>query len=289
VAALYYRLRYVASAQLILANQRGLVQAGAGIALTRYSTGRNPQADPLQSRVAQARLDAQALALDSDAAELQAELAALRGQPEHEVLAVEPLIVTVDSLRRHRAASERSQSEAIEGHPRLAAVEAMIAAREADARTERLQGRPDFALMARYGARPLGDDFASFAVGVRLPIWAGRKQGASAKAADLEADAARASLEQERASLIAELRTIRVKLRTGESRLTLLVTRIVPAAQATAESSLRGYQVGTVPFATLLAAQDALYAAELEVAEVAAEHLTHTVMLEQLVAQEVTS
>ncbi len=289
VAALYYRLRYVTSAQLILAKQRGLVEAGADVALARYSTGRIPQADPLQSRVAQARLDAQALALDAEGAELRAELAAVRRQSEHEVLAVEPLIVTADSLSRHLAASDRFQSDVVEGHPRLAAMEAMITAREQDASTERLQARPDIEVMARYGARPLGADFASFAVGIRLPIWAGRKQITSAKAADLEAEAARASLEQERASLTKELRTIRAKLRAGESRLTLLVHRIVPAAQAMAEASLRGYQVGTVPFATLLAAQDALYAAELEVAEVAAEHLTHTVMLEQLVAQEVTS
>ena len=288
VAALYYRLRYVTSAQLTLANQRRLVEAGADIALAGYSTGRNPQTDPLQSRVARARLDAQALALDAEGAELRAELAALRGQPEQDDLAVEPLIITADSLRRHQTTLERAGAEAIDGHPRLSAMEAMIAAREQEARTERLLARPDFAVMARYGARPLGADFASLAVGVRLPIWAGRKQLTSARAAGLDADAARASLEQERATLTAELHTMTAKVKAGESRLTLLVNRIVPAARATAESSLRGYQVGTVPFTTSLAAQDALYAAELEVAEVAAEHLTHLVMLEQLVTPEVT-
>jgi cobalt-zinc-cadmium efflux system outer membrane protein len=287
VAALYYRLRYVASARLTLAKQRGLAAAGAGVALARYGAGRNPQADPLQTRVAQARLEAQALAFDTEDAELRAELAALRGQRQGEALSIQPLVVTPDSPAFHRVGMAPAESQAIESHPRVAAMEAAVVAREQDARGERLQARPDFAVMARYGARPLGADFASVAVGVRLPIWAGRKQLASARAAELDVEAARATLAQERAGLAAELQTVKAKVRAGENRLKLLVSRIVPGARATVESSLRGYRVGTVTFASLLAAQDALYAAELEVAAVAAEHLTHLVMLEQLVSPEV--
>jgi hypothetical protein len=41
-----------------------------------------------------------------------------------------------------------------------------------------------------------------------------------------------------------------------------------------------------VEFLTVLATEDALYRAELDAARVAAEHLTHFVMLEQLLTPE---
>jgi outer membrane protein TolC len=49
---------------------------------------------------------------------------------------------------------------------------------------------------------------------------------------------------------------------------------------------LRSYRVGQAPFLTVLAAEDSLYRAELEAAMVAAEHLTHLVMLQQLLEEE---
>ena len=62
--------------------------------------------------------------------------------------------------------------------------------------------------------------------------------------------------------------------------------RVVPSARATVEATLRNYRVGQVQFLTVLATEDALYRAELDAARVAAEHLTHLVMLEQLLGPE---
>src|SRR5437867_5839769 len=64
---------------------------------------------------------------------------------------------------------------------------------------ERLEGRPDFTLMARYGYRPrvIGynfPDFFSAFVGIRLPLWASRKQHRMADAA--RADYAAAGAER---------------------------------------------------------------------------------------------
>jgi outer membrane protein TolC len=83
---------------------------------------------------------------------------------------------------------------------------------------------------------------------------------------------------------VEEIRTVRAQIRAGATRLRLLTEQVVPAAQATVDASLRVYRVGNVEFLTVLAAEDALYRAELDAARVAAEHLTHFVMLEQLLA-----
>src|SRR5581483_8182927 len=107
-----------------------------------------------------------------------------------------------------------------------------------------------------------------------------------ADAARADADAARAALAEERAALAEEIRTVRAQIRSEADRIRLLSDQVVPSARATVDASLRVYRVGKVEFLTVLAAEDALYRAELEAAQVAAAYLTHLVMLEQLLAPE---
>jgi outer membrane protein TolC len=147
---------------------------------------------------------------------------------------------------------------------------------------EQLGARPDFNITTRYGARPLGADFFSAFVGLRLPLWAGRKQGRLADAAKADAEAAREELVEETVALEAELQVVRAGVASGAARLRLLMSQVIPSAGAAVEAVLRGYRVGQVPFLNVIAAEDSLYRAELEAAMVAAEHLTHLVMLEQL-------
>jgi outer membrane protein TolC len=153
-------------------------------------------------------------------------------------------------------------------------------------RVEQLGARPDFTIMTRYGARPIASDFFSAFVGIRLPLYAGRKQLRLADAARADADAARAALAEEQADLAEEIRTVQAQIRSGATRLRLLTDGVVPSAQATVDATLRNYRVGQVEFLTVLATEDALYRAQLDAARVAAEHLTHLVMLEQLLSPE---
>ena len=282
VAELYDRLRYVVTARTALQDQRGLLAAAVEIATTRYATGSAPQSDPLQARVALARLDAEDAELAEEEAMLRARLGALRNVIEPEQLAVEPIQPDAVALGRQPGMSGEGGPDSLSWHPRLAAREAALEAAEHTARVEQLGARPDFSVRTRYGARPLGSDFFSAFVGVRLPLWAGRKQNRLADAARADADAARAALAEERAALDAELRTALAGVASGETRLRLLTAQVVPAAEATVDAVLRSYRVGQAPFLNVLAAEDALYRARLDAARIASEHLTHLVMLEQL-------
>jgi cobalt-zinc-cadmium efflux system outer membrane protein len=284
-AELYYRLRYVVTARSTLERQRKLLTTGVDISTARYATTTAPQSDPLQARVALARLETEEADLAAEEAELRAELTALRNVSGTDSLSIEPIRpVDVLAVRTHAAASVLSDSLA--GHPRVLAKQAAVEAADQNARVEALGARPDFTFMTRYGARPLGADFFSAFVGVRVPLYAGRKQSRQAEAARADADAARASLAEEQASLAADLRRTFAQVRSGETRLRLLVERVVPAADATTQAALRSYRVGRIEFLTVLAAEDALYRAQLDAARVAAEHLTHLVMLEQLLSRE---
>jgi outer membrane protein TolC len=79
---------------------------------------------------------------------------------------------------------------------------------------------------------------------------------------------------------------MRAKLRSEAARLQLLTDQIVPSSQATVDATLRSYRVGQVQFLTVLATEDALYRAQLDAARVAADYLTHLIVLEQLLSPE---
>jgi len=290
VALLYYRLRYVMAAQRTLLRQRSLLQAAVEISTARYGTGSVPQDDPLQARLALARLDTEEAALGAEEAGLRADLRAVRGIRGPERLAVTPILadsvagLLVEAGARH--AAQLSGTDPLVAHPRLEVLRAGIAAADQTARAEALSARPDFEVMARYGARPLGADFFSAFVGIRIPLWAGRKQRLLAQAARLDAEAARQGLEAEQAALAAELERTLADARAGAARLGLLVHRVLPVSREAVDAALRGYRTGQSGFLSVLTAQDARYRAELEAGEVAAEHLTHLVMLDQLLQPE---
>lgn len=294
-AELYYQLRYVVTARATLVRQRQLLATGVDISTVRYASTTAPQSDPLQARVALARLDTEKADLAAQEAELRARLKALRNVSGPDSLSVEPIRPEQVPTDLHPA-SGTATGEPVESigpdslleHPRLTVRRAEIEAAERTVRVEQLGARPDFTIMARYGARPIASDFFSAFVGIRLPIYAGRKQLRLADAARADADAARAALAEEQAGLAEEIRTVQARIRSDATRLRLLTDRVVPSAQATVDATLRNYRVGQVQFLTVLATEDALYRAQLDAARVAAEHLTHLIMLQQLLSPEDT-
>jgi outer membrane protein TolC len=234
-----------------------------------------------------ARLDAEDANLAEQQARAGAELKALRNVRGSERLTIELIRPETVPVVLHRAQRITALTpDSLPAHPRLTARRAALEAAERNIRVEQLGARPDFNITTRYGARPLGADFFSAFVGIRLPLWAGRKQSRLADAARADADAARAELAQETVALEAELEAAQAAVASGETRLRLLTTQVIPSAWATVEAVLRSYRVGQAPFLNVLAAEDSFYRAELDAAMVAAEHLTHLVMLEQLLLQE---
>jgi outer membrane protein, heavy metal efflux system len=285
-AELYYRLRYILTARAILERQRRLLAAAVDIATTRYATTSAPQSDPLQARVALTRLDTERADWAEQQAKVGAELKALRNVRGPERLTIELIHPDSVLLAVHRRRDTILGQGALPDHPRLLSRRASVEAAERTARAEQLGGRPDFTITTRYGARPLGADFISAFVGVRIPLWAGRKQSRLVAAARADADAARADLAEETVALEADLEAAQAGVASGEARLRLLTTQVVPSAAATVEATLRSYRLGQSPFLNVLAAEDSLYRAELDAVMVAAEHLTHLVMLEQLLLKE---
>lgn len=292
MGAAYYRLRYVITALATVNAQRRLLDASVELSTTRYAAGVAPQSDPLQAKLARDRLASEEAALQGEYTAALAAVNALRDRPVADTVPVTPLDPA--ELREALAplpAGDSLVALALGTHPRLAARRAAVEQATQQIRVERLGARPDFTLSLRYGYRPavggvnLPDFFSAF-LGVRLPIWAGRKQHRLADAARADSSGAAAMLRDEEAQLARGVVATAARVEAARRRLELLVDGVVPAARATVSSVLRTYQVGRGEFLTLLAVEDALYRAELEAAAVAADYQTQLITLRQLVGGE---
>ncbi len=293
MAAAYYRLRYAVTALQTVSQQRTLLDASVQLSTTRYATGAAPQSDPLQAKLARDRLQSEVFALESERAAALGAVNALRARAPGDSAPVPPLDpAAVRTGTTPLPSTDSLVAMVLAAHPRLAARRAAVDQATRTIQVERLGARPDFTLSVRYGYRPpfqgqfkLPDFFSAF-VGLRLPVWAGRKQNRLADAARADSIGAAADLRDAELQLSRDVSATAARVAAARQRLVLLLDGILPAARGTVESVRRSYQVGRTEFLTLLAVEDAEYRAELDAAAVAADYQAQLVMLRQLIAEE---
>ncbi len=292
MAAAYYRLGYTVTALETLRHQRELLEAAVQLSTTRYATGAAPQSDPLQAKLARDRLRSEEFTLESERVAALAAVNALRNRASGDTVTVTPIDpAAVRAGVTAEAPTDSLVALALATHPRLAMGRAAVDAATRTIQVERLAARPDFTLTLRYGYRPRAfnvnfPDFFSAFVGVRLPVWAWRKQNRLADAARADSTGAAAGLQNAELQLSREVTETAARVEASRQRLALLVDGVLPTARGTVESVLRSYQVGRAEFLTLLSVEDARYRAELEAAAVAADYQAQLVMLRQLTAGE---
>ena len=292
VAAAYYRLRYAVTALETVHRQRELLEAAVQLSTTRYATGTAPQSDPLQAKLARDRLRSEEYALESERTAALAAVNALRNRAPGDSVPIAP----IDPAVVRRAVTPMSPADslvalALAAHPRLGARRAAVDQATRTIQVERLGARPDFTVTLRYGYRPRAfnfnfPDFFSAFVGLRLPVWAWRKQNRLADAARADSNGAVAGLRDAELQLSREVTEAAARVQASQQRLALLVDGVLPNARGTVESVLRSYEVGRAEFLTLLSVEDAGYRAELEAVAVAADYQSQLVMLRQLTAGE---
>jgi len=292
MAVAYSRLGNTVTALETLRHQRELLDAAVQLSTMRYATGAAPQSDPLQAKLARDRLRSEEFALESERVAALAAVNALRNRAPGDTVPVTP----IDAAALHGGVVPPPSTDslvalAVATHPRLAARRAAVDAATRTIQVERLGARPDFTLTLRYGYRPRAfnfnfPDFFSAFVGLRLPVWAWRKQNRLADAARADSTGAAAGLRDAELQLSREVTEAAARVQGSQQRLALLLDGVLPNARGTVESVLRSYQVGRAEFLTLLSVEDARYRAELEAVAIAAEYQAQLVMLRQLTAGE---
>src|SRR5438046_290665 len=292
MAVAYYRVSYAETALETLRHQRELLDAAVQLSTTRYATGAAPQSDPLQAKLARDRLRSEEFALEGERVAALAAVNALRSRAPADSVPVTP----IDPAALRAGVAPRPPADslvalALATHPRLAVRRAAVDAATRTIQVERLGARPDFTLTLRYGYRPRAfdfnsPDFFSAFVGLRLPVWAWRKQNRLADAARVDSTVAAASLRDTELQLSREDTETAARVQASQQRLALRVAGGPPNTRGPAACVLRSYQVGRAEFLTLLSVEDARYRAELEAVAVAADYQTQLVMLRQLTAEE---
>src|SRR5712691_3901438 len=277
MAVAYYRLGYSVTALETLRHQRLLLDAAVQLTTTRYATGTAPQSDPLQAKLARDRLRSEEYALESERTAALAAVNALRNRAPGDSAPVTPIDpAAVRSAVTSVSPADSLVALALAAHPQLGARRAAVDQATRAIQVERLGARPDFTLTLRYGYRPRAfnfnfPDFFSAFVGLRLPVWAWRKQNRLADAARADSTGAAAGLQDAELQLSREVTETAARVEASQQRLALLVDGVLPTARGTVESVLRSYQVGRAEFLTLLSVEDARYRAELEAVAVAAD------------------
>ncbi|MBO9547572.1 TolC family protein [Caulobacter sp.] len=244
-----YATAEAAEERLVLAKERvELAQADARAARLLVDNGKEAELRALQAQAAVSAAQAEQSRAEAEAGAALARLSALIGA-EQTYVAVTPGVLD----RAWTASATTDQPPAVA----VAQAEQTAAARKLD--LERRRAAPD--VTVSFGVRRLaGDDATAAVAGVSLPLPLFDRNRGAVKAAQAEADAARARLLIAQADATADRRGAE-----GEARAAERSTAAAREGEAAAREAYRlaklGYEAGKLPLLELLSARRDLVAA----------------------------
>jgi outer membrane protein TolC len=243
------------------------------------------------------------LADQSDVLRAQSELARLTQMRFHELGEQEAAIAELNRLTARPAGTAvetpRRLSELVRpGEVRLPAVEAVVERAEhaspevaaGGAMVERAEAalalarrglKPDFVVSAAYTNRGSMPGMASADVGIRLPLYAGRKQKRAVAEAELRLEGERAGREAMRLKVRSTAERSLADLRASVLEAQAYLQGVLVVDRLAVESSLASYRTGKVPFVAVLEAHNTLYRDRWQYAELLFDVLWHSAALDQ--------
>lgn len=248
---------WLSETQLVVRQQLSLARSLEAAARAAYEAGSGRYGDLLQAQLEIARLDDRLLGLEDQEVAARAMLnTALGRMPEA------PLVLP-QSLIDQGAFSDTAEAAS---HPRLLALDQDAVAALEEATAARRSALPSFTIGVDWiqvgearmdGVADSGKDAWVARVGVNLPLWRGKHDGAIAGA---EAQARVATAERQAAGqvLAARATTAAVNFRDARRRLTLHTQDLLPRARQMYDTVLAAYRADGVGFAEILTAQRTL-------------------------------
>ncbi len=261
----------------------GLMQRLEQIARERYAGGLAPQQDAIRAQSEQTAIQAELIAVQTEAHHTRARLNALLARPIHAPLA-EP-----QSLRPLPAADQLDYAalaqRALAHNPQLAADEARL--RSADKGQE-------LALKNRYPSFTLGvaptqfqNDFKAWdlMLEMNIPLQQGTRRAQEREALALR-EAAQARRDASLYQLQAELSENLDALQSAQQTEALMGNSLLPQAELSLQSALAGYEAGKGDFASVMEAQARIRQAKQSRIKAQAEGQARLAQLERLLGEE---
>jgi outer membrane protein TolC len=222
-----------------------------GAARVRYESGQAPQSDLLRAQLELARLAQRRAVQEAQAANAEARLNRLAGNPLEAPIAPASRLAGGDP---QLVAEPEALRDAEARSPELASARIAVAQAEAGTSLAKKEWFPDVSVQAALMTRGGLDKMWQLGVSVPLPIWGGRKQGKA-----VEENEQRAAVAAQSAESVWQVLALRTRERHALLQATLAVNQsyrsgLLALSDATTRSTLSQYQVGRVPFTAVLEA-----------------------------------
>ena len=240
------------------------------IARTKYEIGTGLQQDVLLAQLELSKLIDQAIQVESLRRNQVIRLNVLMDRaPQSVVLLPESVSVVLPEI----LAEDELYRLAEVARPLLKNLEQTVEAANSRLDLARRDYYPDFSVGVTYGNRAgrnapfVGgsrSDFLSFMVGVKIPLYIGRKQSRAVSQRSSEVQKQRYALRDEKNQVKADISSAVTDYRRAQAQLSLFEDGIVPQARQTVQSMLAGYQVSEVDFLNLVRSQVTLFNYELQ-------------------------
>ncbi|MGH9602156.1 MAG: TolC family protein [Terriglobales bacterium] len=264
-AASFYMLHQRRESGAILEEQIALARQVVSAANARYAGGTGTQSDVLQAEVAVARLIALSASVKGEVRAAEAMLNTSLGRGADEIV---PALDAAGLAQPVPAWSE--VMPALEQRPELVAGRADIKRAASDVQVMRDMFKP--MLTVRTGPAYTMSDGAGamLMVGVSLPIWRGKLRAGVAEAEAMR-EMVQADLQAMGRIVVGQAAAARHQVQAAQIRHQKLRTDVVPRARYAIDTALASYAAGRVPLVSVLAAVQALWAAQMDVIEAEAE------------------
>ena len=243
-------------------HHRALMTEMRAAAEAQYVVGRAAQQDPIRATVELAELERDRLKLESERAQIIAQLNGLLHRVPDATLPRPPAVLELAVVPA--GTSAELQQLALERRPQRAVAQARIRAAEAEQAMAKRDFYPDVEVMTAYdGMWEMPEHRWMVGVMVEVPLQRGRRRAAVDKAA---AEADRMRLEDAR--LVDELRVEVDRAHRAVLEATQIVElnekTLIPATRDQLAAARAGFASGRNDFMAAIAAEEALREAELE-------------------------
>lgn len=270
VSSKWWQLYYLDRALETVENNQALLDNFITVAQTKYETGGGLQQDVLLAQLELSKL-----------IDLEIQIQAMRRNQsiqlnilmDRQANATVLLPTEVSREMRDLIDEESLYVKAEYTRPLLKQMDTQIDAAQKRLDLAKRNYYPDFMVGVTYGDRtgenplPRGgarSDFASFMLGVKIPLYAGRKQSKAVLQKHHELRKNRFALLDEKSMVMAAISSAVTDYQRTREQFSLFETGIVPQARQTVDSMLAGYQVNEVDFLNLVRSQLTLFNYELQ-------------------------
>jgi outer membrane protein, heavy metal efflux system len=278
--AAYFQLAYLSQTLTILEQDSELLKQVGQAADARYRSGMGSQQDLLQAQLQQTKLLREIAMHHLEAGKLEAQLKQLLNRPqdspdiEPTELVETPLLQTYSDL----LASTQTQN------PEIAGAKKMIEKQSLQVDLARKDFYPDFNVQYMW-QRTDPTQFRAYymvSVGVRFPIYRGRKQRPELAQAEVEQLRARSELQAQSQQVAAELRAQYVLAQQTSELLKIHREGLSPQSRSEFQAALAAYESNKQDFQALLAAFLDVLRFDQEYWQNVAEYETAIARLEQM-------